>query len=66
VKDPARRIQSVVDIRTELEELKREMDSGDLFAEAAGAGARVGSEQAWWTAGGPLSFSSSEAPQAGC
>lgn len=34
VKDPTRRIQSVIDIRNELEELKREMDRGELFADA--------------------------------
>jgi eukaryotic-like serine/threonine-protein kinase len=33
-KDPSRRRQSVLDIRNELEDLKREIDSGELLAEA--------------------------------
>jgi Tol biopolymer transport system component len=44
-KDPARRIQNVLDIRNELEELKREIDSGELQAEVRPADAgrsRVG------------------------
>jgi eukaryotic-like serine/threonine-protein kinase len=52
VKDPARRIQSAADIRNELEELKREMDSGDLVAEPRPApvdGART--RRAWWATG---------------
>jgi eukaryotic-like serine/threonine-protein kinase len=55
VKDPARRIQSAVDIRTELEELKHEMDAGELFAEARPAPVRAwGASRAWWTAGAAI------------
>jgi Tol biopolymer transport system component len=51
-KDPARRIQSVVDIRNELEELKREMDSGELVAEPRPAPVDGGrTRRAWWAAG---------------
>ena len=51
-KDPSRRMQSALDIRNELEELKREMDSGELFAEARPAPVRAwGTRRAWWTAG---------------
>jgi Tol biopolymer transport system component/tRNA A-37 threonylcarbamoyl transferase component Bud32 len=52
VKDPARRIQSVVDIRNELEELKREMDSGELAAEPRPAPVDGGrTRKTWWAAG---------------
>ncbi len=33
-KDPSRRIQSALDVRNELQELKREVDSGELVADA--------------------------------
>ena len=45
-KDPSRRLQSALDIRNELQELKREMDSGELVAEARRAPVRAwGTEQ---------------------
>lgn len=51
-KDPSRRMQSALDIRNELDQLKREMDSGELFAEARPAPVRAwGTSRAWWTAG---------------
>jgi hypothetical protein len=54
-KDPSRRLQSALDIRNELEELKREMDSGELFAEARPAPVRAwGTSRAWWTAGAAI------------
>ena len=66
-KDPSRRLQSALDIRNELEELKREMDSGELFAEAR---PRRCARRERAGPGGPqrrpLSSSCSEAPQAGC
>ncbi len=36
-KDPMRRVQSAVDIRNEIAELKRELDSGELLADATPA-----------------------------
>jgi serine/threonine protein kinase len=40
-RDPARRAQSALDVRNELEELRREIDSGVLDAQAPSAGARL-------------------------
>jgi len=39
-KDPDRRYQTALDLRNELEELKAEIDSGELLTESAGAAAR--------------------------
>ena len=50
-KDLSRRLQSALDIRNELQELKREMDSGELVGEARRAPVRAsGTGRAWWTA----------------
>ena len=51
VKDPARRSQSALDIRNDLEELKREIESGELKAEPQTAEARgAGKQAARWAA----------------
>ena len=53
VKEPSRRSQSALDIRNDLEELKREIESGELKAEPQTAEARgAGKQAAWWARGG--------------
>jgi Tol biopolymer transport system component len=55
-KDPSRRLQSALDIRNELEQLKREMDSGELFADARPAPVNGWGARPWWTAGAAIVF----------
>ena len=51
VKEPSRRSQSALDIRNDLEELKREIESGELKAEPQTAEARgAGKQAARWAA----------------
>ena len=48
---PSRRMQSALDIRNELEQLKREMDSGELFVDARPAPIHAWTtNKVWWTA----------------
>jgi hypothetical protein len=50
-KDRARRKQSALDVRNELEDLKREIDSGELAAVAQPAHTSAsGARKAWWAA----------------
>jgi Tol biopolymer transport system component/tRNA A-37 threonylcarbamoyl transferase component Bud32 len=55
-KDPARRVQSALDIRNELDDLKREMDSGELVAEPRIAAASVSTRTAPWRIGVALAL----------
>ena len=47
-KDPSRRLQSALDIRNELEELKREIDSGELRADVQPVPGVFGRSRAFW------------------
>jgi Tol biopolymer transport system component len=50
-KDPERRYQTAKDLRNDLEELKRSLDSGELCAHGSGAPVRTGGTRRWqWAA----------------
>jgi len=50
-KDPARRLQSALDLRNELEDLRREIDSGELVAGVRlAASAAIDGRKTWWAA----------------